>query len=140
MLNLESTTNSETTPRNPPNQKAALFQNPDKLADGFERTLSEAVHECLKDIFGGPARDAIYAFMEREYSVARSNLPKHLDELFTVFHQNFGAQAKYIIGRAFAKKLYAKLDFEFSPIPKFEFVDYLTIIKQKMAAEAASPP
>ncbi|HUK28970.1 MAG TPA: hypothetical protein VLV31_11135 [Candidatus Acidoferrales bacterium] len=140
MLNLESTTNPETTPQTPSTGQPIIFQHREKFADGFEKKLSETVHECLKDIFGGPARDVIYTFMEQEYSVARNNLPKHLDELFTVFHQSLGAQAKAVIGRAFAKKLYAKLDFEFHPIPKFEFADYLAIIKKRIAMEGTNPP
>lgn len=135
VLHLESATNSGNLPHNTSNRQFVARQYQDNRADRCEKVLSEAIHECLKDILGGRAREAIYAFMEREYSVARNELPKHLDELFTVFQQNFGVKAKGVIARAFAKKLYAKLNFEFQPIPKFEFADYLAIIRRRMAAE-----
>jgi hypothetical protein len=135
MLHLEAARNTGNLSHSTSGRQPVTLQCQDQRGHRLEEALSEAIHECLKDILGGRAREAIYAFMEREYSVAGNELPKHLDELFTVFQQNFGVKAKDVIARAFAKKLYAKLDFEFHPIPKFEFADYLAMIKRRMAAE-----
>ena len=135
MFHLEAARNTGNLLHNTPDRQSVTLQYQEKRGNQLEDALSESIHECLKDILGGRVREAIYAFMEREHSVTRNELPKHLDELFTVFQQNFGVKAKDVIARAFAKKLYAKLDFEFHPIPKFEFFDYLAIIKRRMALE-----
>jgi len=132
MLHLEPASPNNSL-RNIPDRKLVGVQYQDKRTVRFEELLSETIHESLRDVLGGGVRGAIYEFMEREYSVPRNDLPKHLDELFTVFQQNFGLKAKDVIARAFAKKLYAKLNFEFHPIPKFGFTDYLTLVKRRMA-------
>lgn len=138
MIQLEAARNTRSLPHDlSPNRQAVARQDQYRRTDSCERVLSETIHECIKDILGDRVREAIYTFMEREYSVTRNELPAHLDELFTAFQQNFGVKAKDVIARAFAKKLYSKLDVEFHPIPKFEFVDYLAIIKRKMAVETS---
>ena len=113
----------------PPRTAAAYLYSE---ADACEKALSEAIHECLQEILGCGVRQAIYEFMERRHSVPRNELTKHVEELFSVFQQNFGVKATDVIARAFAKKLCAKLDIEFHPVPKLEFVDYLAIIRRKI--------
>jgi len=100
-----------------------------------ETLFSDAIHESLSDLLGGRATEAIYDFMKRKYSVDRSELPKHLDELSTLFEQTFGVAAKNVITEACAKRVYAKLDLGFRPISNFEFADYLALIRTRMRKE-----
>lgn len=97
--------------------------------------LCDSIGEALTDLLGARAREAVCDYMKREHSIARNEIPKHLDILFTLFEHNFGARAKNVIGRSIAKKVYAKLDWTFEPIPNFEFADYLERIKTRITRE-----
>lgn len=97
--------------------------------------LCDSIGEALTDLLGTRAREAVCDYMKREHSIARNEIPKHLDILFTLFEHNFGARAKNVIGRSIAKKVYAKLDWAFEPIPNFEFADYLERIKTRITRE-----
>jgi hypothetical protein len=103
--------------------------------DALTKLLSDSIGEALTDLIGTRAREAIYDYVERNHSIARSEIPDHLDELFTLFERNFGVASKKVIGRVIAKKVYSKLDWEFYPIPNFEFNDYLEKIKTRLARE-----
>lgn len=104
-------------------------------SDAFAALLSDSIDESLTDLLGIRAREAVYDFMEREYSVARNELAQHLDQLFHLFANTFGAAGRKVIGRAFAKKVYSKLEWEFVPMADFEFADYIDAIKAKIARE-----
>ncbi len=97
--------------------------------DALRRLLSDSIGEALTDLLGTRAREAIYDYMERNRSVARGEIPYHLDELFKLFERNFGAASKRVIGRVIAKRVYSKLEWEFNPIRNFEFNDHPERIK-----------
>ncbi len=103
--------------------------------NAFRKLLSDSIGEALTDLVGTRAREAVYDYMERNHSIARSEIPDHIDELFTLFERNFGVASKKVIGRVIAKKVYSKLDWEFHPIPNFQFTDYLERIKTELAKE-----
>ena len=98
--------------------------------------LSDSIDEALTDLLGSRAREAIYDYMERNYSVARNEIPERLDDLFKLFEGYFGVKSKNVIGRVIARNVYSKLDWEFESIPNFEFGDYLEIIRTRVAKEA----
>ncbi len=104
------------------------YSGPDALA----KLLSDSIGDALTDLVGTRAREAVYDYMERNHSVARSEIPDHLDELFTLFQRNFGVAAKKVIGRVIAKRVYSKLDWQFHPVSAFEFNDYLEGIKARL--------
>ena len=104
-------------------------------SDAFGKLLAGSIDESMTDLLGTRVREAVYDFMERKYSVARNEISQHLDELFKLFENNFGVASKKVIGRAFAKKVYSKLEWEFIPIPNFEFADYIDSIKARIARE-----
>ncbi len=108
-----------------------VYSGPDALV----KLLSDSIGEVLTDLVGTRAREAVYDYMERNHSIARSEIPHHLDELFRLFERNFGVASKKVIGMVIAKKVYSKLDWEFHPIPNFEFTDYLERIKTKLTKE-----
>lgn len=112
----------------------SAYNGPEALA----RLLSDSIDEVLTDLFGTRAREAIYDYVERNRSIARNEIPDHLDELFTLFERNFGAPCKKVIGRVIAKKVYSKLDWKFYPIPNFEFNDYLEQIKTRLEHEISN--
>jgi hypothetical protein len=98
--------------------------------------LSESISEALTDLLGNRVREAIYDCMERKYFFVRNEIPEHLDSLFALLEGTFGVGGKKVIGRTIAKKVYAKLDWEFVSLPNLEFADYLERIKTKIISEA----
>jgi hypothetical protein len=121
----------------PPASNEVHIQLPNAYGgpDALTKLLSDSIGEALTDLIGTRAREAIYDYIERNHSIARSEIPDHLDELFTLFERNFGVASKTVIGRVIAKKVYTKLDLEFYSIPHFEFIDYLEKIKTRLARE-----
>jgi hypothetical protein len=67
--------------------------------------------------------------MERSHGIDRAEIPNHLDQFFRLFERVFGIASRKVIGRAAAKRLYAKLGLGFKPIPYFEFTDYLERVR-----------
>lgn len=102
-------------------------------SDAFLKLLSDSISEALTDLLGTRTREAVFDYMERNYSIARNEIPEHLDQFFTLFERNLGAKTKTVIGRTIARKAYSKLDWEFEPIPNFEFADYLETMKTRLA-------
>ncbi|MGD0690693.1 MAG: hypothetical protein ABSA50_13130 [Candidatus Bathyarchaeia archaeon] len=94
--------------------------------------LSDSISEVLTDLVGSRAREAIYDYMERKHSVGRNEIPEHLDSLFTLLEGTFGVGGTKVIGRIIAKKVYAKIDWKFEPLPNLEFADYMERIKTKI--------
>jgi hypothetical protein len=110
-----------------PASKETPIQLPRTYAgpDALTKLLSDSIDEALTDLVGTRAREAIYDCVERNHSIARIEIPNHLEELFSLFEHHFGPASAQVIGRVIAKKAYSKLDWEFRPIPKFEFNDYM---------------
>jgi hypothetical protein len=100
------------------------------------KLVSDSISEALTDLVGNRAREAIYDYMERKYSVGRNEITEHLDRLFTLFEGTFGVGSTKVIGRIIAKKVYAKLDWNFESLPNLEFADYMERIKSKITREA----
>jgi len=96
--------------------------------------LLECVDEALTDLLGRRTREAIYDYLERNHSLARSEIPRHLGDFFNLLEKTFGKGSK-TIGKVITKKLYAKLEWEFVEIPNFELVDHLERIRARIARE-----
>lgn len=120
---------------NPPEAHINLSTK-DEGPKALTNLLSESISEALTDLVGSHAREAIYDYMERKHSVCRNEIPEHLDSLFTLFEDTFGVGGRKVIGRIIAEKVYAKLDWEFEPLPNLEFADYMERIKTKITSES----
>jgi len=97
--------------------------------DSATKLVFESIDEALIDLFGNRPRQAAYDFMERNHGINRSEIPNHLDQFFGLFERVFGIASKKVIGRAIAKRMYAKLGLGFKPIPYYEFSDYLERVR-----------
>ena len=121
-----------------PTSNATLPQEPHTCAGpgALTKLCSDSIGEALTDLLGNHAKEAIFNYMEKTHSVARNEISEHLSDLFALFEQTFGIAGKNVIGRAFAKKIYSKLGWEFEPIQNFQFVDYLETIRARIGREA----
>ena len=107
---------------------------PNVLPGTLDALLVECVDEVLTDLLGRKAREAIYDYLVRHYSIARENLPRNLHRFFELLDQTFGRGSK-TIGNAIVRKLFEKLNWEFTEIPGFEFFDYLESARARIARE-----
>lgn len=123
---------------NPPTHPETRI-NPTKHGErkALTNLLSDSISEALTDLLSSRTREAIYDYMERKHFVLRNEIPEHLDSLFTLLEGTFGVGGKKVIGRTIAKKVYAKLDWEFESLPNLEFADYMKRIKTKITSEAS---
>ena len=121
-----------------PASNETLPQEPHTYAapDALTKLCSDSIGEALTDLLGKHAKEAIFNYMEKTHSVERNEISEHISDLFALFEQTFGIASKKVIGRAFAKKIYSKLGWEFEPMPNFQFVDYLEAISARIVRES----
>ena len=74
-----------------------------------DRLFLETVDEVLDDLLGRKVRTAIYDYLERNYYIAREDVPKRLGDFLMILERNFGPSAK-TIERTIAKRLIPKLN------------------------------
>jgi hypothetical protein len=99
--------------------------------DSVDILLVESVDEALIDLLGRRAREAIYDHLERNYLVARNEIPDRLRDLFMVLDETFGKGSR-TISRVIAKRLYAKFGWEFVDMPSYELEDYLKVARERL--------
>lgn len=93
--------------------------------------LLESIDEALADLLGRRAREAIYDHLERNCSLARNDIPKHLNKFMGLLEETFGKGSK-TIGKSVIKRLCEKLEWKFEEMPGFEFMDYLDAIRARI--------
>ena len=104
----------------------------------LDELLLECIDGVLTDVLGTRAREAVYDHLERNCLMSRSELPHRLDDFSSLLEGVFGKGNKTIT-KAIAKRLYAKLSWEFVEIPHFELNDYLDRIRLRIATESTRP-
>ncbi len=108
----------------------ARFLNP-KTLDGL---IADSIDHVLSDVLGRKAKEAIYDYIERNYSVAREDIPKNIEPFLTLMEEVFGRGSK-TIARCIMKRVWQRLGWEFTDIPGFEFLDYLDAARARIARE-----
>jgi len=101
---------------------------------GLEGLLLDSIEETLSDILGSRAKEAIFDFLEINCLIGRNEFAGSLGDLFIVLDETFGRGSK-TLGKAIAKKLYSKLNWEFFDCPEYDLNDYLVNVKLRLARE-----
>src|SRR5208283_3555744 len=99
--------------------------------DSIDALLLESMDEALTDLLGRRTLEAVYDYMERNCFVARNEIPSRLDDFFKLLNETFGKGGS-TIGKVIAKRLYAKLGWEFVNIHSYELIDYVTTAKRRL--------
>jgi len=107
------------------------------LTDPVDVLLGESMNEALTDLLGRRAREAIYDHLERNCLIARSEIPYRLGDFFRLLDETFGKGSK-TIGRVIAKKLYAKLGWEFVEVSSYEPEDYFKVARNRLNRAVAA--
>ena len=102
--------------------------------DAFGSLVLESIDEALTDLLGRRAREAIYDYLERNSLVAINEIPNRLEVFITLLEDTFGKGSK-TIGKVVAKKLYSKLEWDFSEIPGYALTDYVQAARTRVARE-----
>jgi hypothetical protein len=106
----------------------------DPNAKGLESLLGESIDHVLGDLLGRKAREAIYDYMGRHYSVFREDIPRNTEKFFAVTEAIFGKGSK-TIAKCVTKRLWELLGWKFVEIQGFEFSDYMEAAKARNARE-----
>lgn len=96
--------------------------------------LLESIDEVLDNLLRRKARDAIYDYLARNYSVAREEVVGNLDKFFQLMEEAFGKGSK-TIAKCIVRRLFEKLGWKFEEIHGFDFYDYLEFARARMARE-----
>jgi hypothetical protein len=104
---------------------------PDTNVRSVDDLLLQSIDEVLSDLLGRRAREAIYDHLERNYSLARSDLPKHVSKFLELLEATFGKGGR-TIWKLIARRMYEKLEWNFYDNPGYEFIDYLEEIRVKI--------
>lgn len=101
----------------------------------FDAVLLEAVDEALLTL-GDSAKQSIYFHLEKEFHVARRDIPRRSKDFENGIDRIFGAGAKFL-EILIMKKLYEKIGSPFLWDEKEDlvFVDYLMAAKQSMLSK-----
>jgi hypothetical protein len=109
-----------------------------KLQDAGAKTLDdlllESIDEVLDNLLRRKAREAIYQYLARTYSVARDDVPGNMDKFFQLTEEAFGKGSR-TIAKCIVKRLFEKLGWKFEEIHGFDFYDYLEFARVRMARE-----
>ena len=103
-------------------------------AKALNDLLLESIDEVLDNLLRRKAREAIYQYLARTYSVARDNVPGNMDKFLQLTEEAFGKGSR-TIAKCIVKRLFEKLGWKFEEIHGFDFYDYLEFARARMARE-----
>jgi hypothetical protein len=86
----------------------------------------------MGDLLGTRAREAVYDHLERNHSLARSDIPKHIKKFLELLDETFGEGSR-TIEKSIIKRMFNKLEWKFYDNPGYDFMDYLEAIRAKIA-------
>ena len=107
-----------------------------------DQALLASIDAVLADVLGTKVREAIYDYLARERSLAKEDIPSHMDEFCLLLRRNFGEGAN-TLQRCIVRNLYSTLGWQLVDIPHFGLVEHVEVIKgiveraKKMNPEAA---
>jgi len=113
-------------------------QKPEALtfnAKTLNELVWESVDEVLNGLIGKKPTEAIYDHLERQFSIARDDIPQNTETLFEVVKGLFGQKSSMVVSRCIAKRVYENLGWEFVQVEGFGFSDYIEMARARIARE-----
>jgi hypothetical protein len=93
-----------------------------------DQLLLGCIDAVLTDLLGGKVREAIYDYLERQFSLAKEEIPDHLDELSEILATTFGKSAA-TLERRIAARLYDALGLEFANVPNLGLNEHFALVR-----------
>ncbi|UCE16692.1 MAG: hypothetical protein JSV12_03565 [Candidatus Bathyarchaeota archaeon] len=100
-----------------------------KGKDRFNELLLKVIDEELKQMFGEAAALIIYAHLEDNYSLERTEIPEKLD-VFIMGLEEFLSSGAQVIQKIILKKVYLTFGCKCETKQGYGFIDYLTELKK----------
>jgi hypothetical protein len=104
----------------------------DNQAKSLDELLLQCVDEILLELLGRRTREAVYDHLERSQSLARNDIPRHVNKFVELLDETFGKGAKTIC-KSIIRRMYDKLEWKFYEMPDYEFMDYLDAIRARIS-------
>ena len=106
---------------------------PGTTARSLDDLLLLCIDEVLLGVLGRRPREAIYDFLERNHSLARIDVPNHLEEFMSLLEKLFGKGGK-TIEKSIIRRLFDELDWQFENGPRFDFIDYIEAARARFVS------
>jgi hypothetical protein len=100
----------------------------------FNSLLLECIQETITALLSQQVTESIFAHLKATHNISKEDVPNSLNLLTSTLEMTFGSSAK-IVGKAIAKRLYARLGLEFSNDHRRTLVDYVE--QAKMARRSS---
>ncbi len=107
---------------------------PSLSAKTLDSLLADSIDQVLDELLGRKAKEAIYDYLERNYLMARDDMPRNIEKFFSLTDDVFGKGSK-VIARCIMKRLWEQLGWKFVDVPGFKFSDYLEAARARIARE-----
>jgi hypothetical protein len=108
------------------------MKSPEENLGNFNGLLGEAIDETISVLLGQEVVESLYLHIQKVYSIPRDAVPENLEVFCTTLVGIFGRPGSNTIGKAVARKLYAKLALTFSNNPDRTLADYVEEAKMKV--------
>jgi hypothetical protein len=108
---------------------------PGPAPKAFDAVVEESIDTVLTQLLGKIVTDAIYDYIERNYSLTKDELTQNSDKLFLVLGTLFGDKGRRVVSRYMAKHLFRNLDLRFEPVEGFEFLNYVEKARSQLEAK-----
>ena len=93
-------------------------------ASEFDSLLFDSVKEALTDVLGVKFTENFFTMLESELEMTKLAIPSKLDSFTSVLSTVFGHRAGLVIGRAIAKRFYARLEIPFVEKDSYTLLNY----------------
>ena len=103
----------------------------------FDILLGEAIDEALTILFSAEVAEAIYLNLEKFHAVPKDEIPHQLETLSMILEKTFGQPSSKTIGKAIARKFFAKLEVTFPKHynPTWTLLDYIDEARVKLLSK-----
>jgi hypothetical protein len=101
----------------------------------FEDILGKSIDETLTSLFSREVVEALYTHLKQFHNLPKEQVPHKLETLCFTLDRTFGQPTSRTIGKAIAKRLYAKLELNFPKHnnPSLTILDYVEEAKIKLS-------
>ncbi len=91
----------------------------------FDAALADSIDEAFGQILGLQAKAVLYEGFRRRHNLGREDFPNRLEEFDRALAQTFGSTSAAVLGKAIAKRFYAKLHVPFIEERGYSLQDYV---------------
>lgn len=98
----------------------------------FDNLLFDSVTDALTDVLGAKFTENFFRLLEAGFKITKMEFPDRLDSFSSVLSTIFGSPGALVLGRAIAKRLYAKLELSFVEKAGYTLLNYAAEAKITM--------